>query len=297
MTKLMTWGLADGLATDFITAMGDFKILAYTSVPIAANAAYTPAIADALAASFISKMGNFKLHLFTGTQPATSTALAGALTGFTRLITYQATVVESAKYPVHWDSVATGSGIAKRLRSQSVQGVAAASGSATWACICNVDDDLSATPTAKRYAFSVGTSGADVNLTTVAYVSGSTYPLTAALEVPWADMSTALYGALGTAALTYADSGSAAGIDWDTVAANSGIANRLLSQGVQGTAAATGSQADIADRRHGWQRGGGDTGKRGHNNGGGLFLASGCASQGRGHGVMQRCDSSGASEY
>jgi hypothetical protein len=197
-------------------------------------------LADALAAAFIAQVGDCKLHLFIGTQPATSTALAGALTGYTRLITYQATVVQTAKYPINWDSVTTGSGIAKRLMSESVQGVAAASGNATWGCITNVDDALGA-GSSKRYAFSVGTSGADVNLTNVAFLSGTTYPFTSALEVPELLISAALAAAITGPSITYqnivADGGGKYGINWDSVTASSGIAKRLSTDGVQGVAA------------------------------------------------------------
>lgn len=236
--RLFTWPLADAIAAAHGTAMGDFKVLEFAGSAPAESGSVTPALADAYAQAFITAIGNFKAHLFTGVQPATSTALEGALTGYTRLVTFQGKTIDSGKYFMKWASLVTGSGTAARDQTHVDEGTAAGSGVATWGVICNVDDDLTASATAKRYAFTVGTSGADVNLTNVTYTSGTVYPFTESLSVPIALISTALYGALGTPLVSYIDAGGAAGLDWDTVTAGTGRIYRLQSQGAQGTATA-----------------------------------------------------------
>jgi hypothetical protein len=239
--KLFTWPLADAIATALGTSMGDFKLLEYSGSAPAANLSVTPALADVFAQTIITEVGNFKVHLFTGTQPATSTLLAGSLTGYTRLITFQAKTVESGKYPMKWAALVTGSGTAARDQTHVDEGTAAASGTATWGVIANVDDTLGSSATADRIAFTVGTSGADVNLANVSFTSGLVYPYTDSLTVSFSGISTPLTGALGTPLVSYIDAGGAAGLDWDTVATGSALLKRLISQGAQGTAAATNS--------------------------------------------------------
>lgn len=245
MAFLSTWPLADAQAGALITKFGAFKINAFDGVPPCATKSMSADLADALATALIAAFGDFKLHLYSGTQPATSTALAGSLAGYTRLITYQASVADGGgKYGMDWDTVVTGSGTAKRLSTQVCHGVAAASGTATWGVITNVDDTLGAAPTAKRLAFTVGTSGADVNVQIITFVSGSTYGFSHgdALLVRLynsAGIAAELAAALGTPKLVYKDAGGTDGITWDSVAANSGNAARLTTQSVTGVAQAT----------------------------------------------------------
>lgn len=237
--KLFTWTLADAIAAELITAMGAFKMVCFGGTPPAVGPAVSPSLADGYAQAFQTAMGGFHIHLFTGSQPLTSTALAGDLTGYTRLITYKG--LTSSNLPINWATQVAGSGQSSRDMTQSVNGVAANTGIATWGVITPAEDALTASGTAKRFAFSVGT-GADVALTASSITAASTYTLSTSdyLYVTYGGTA-ALAGAFSGQLITYLDAGGSAGISWDTEVAGAGEAKRLMSQAVSGNGAVAGS--------------------------------------------------------
>ena len=142
----------------------------------------TNALATKQATDMIAVLTAFKLHGYGGTPPATAAALAGALG--TPAITYQAVSANlDGKYGLKWAAPVAQSRVAARDTTQAAQGVAASSTNLTYVVLAEQDDTLAADTAKYRLVASVGTSGADIILDSVAVVSGTTYAFSSPVTI------------------------------------------------------------------------------------------------------------------
>lgn len=121
---------------------------------------------------FGNAMDRFFVDLYSGTQPASPD---NAPTG-TLLMTYtlNGAAEASSSQGGTWNGTVTGGKVTRTL-TEVMMGTAVASGNAGWGRIrLHGDSGASSVDGDARIDFSVGTSGADLNLASVAFVSGTT---------------------------------------------------------------------------------------------------------------------------
>jgi hypothetical protein len=113
--------------------------------------------------------GNFKLYIYGGTVPASADAVATVATGNPILC-----IVANAGAPVTMDVAAVNGVIAKKP-SETWSGTNADTGNATFYRFQTTADTGAVSGTLPRIQGTIGVGGADMNVGTIALVSGNTF--------------------------------------------------------------------------------------------------------------------------
>lgn len=119
---------------------------------------------------FVGAMDAGVLEIFSGSIPADADSAEGS---GTKLLTITVGGGAFASYPLHFESSAP-AGVASKSSSETWQGDGLADGTAAWFRFYDSSNTTGASTTDCRFDGTVGTSGADLILTSTSIVTGAT---------------------------------------------------------------------------------------------------------------------------